>query len=178
MEYPKEFSRAAKARLIAAVIRADSDYANARRASPPLTEPIGVNVFVHTQMQWVAMILGAYAHEACELGARDEWDVDRVVDVVNRFRADLLTTVRNRCNEVVRRSAGQLDEAWLENTFAEIAGWIEGTQKWRDYQRELLEVANRQSNPLLNPPSRRNQWKSPSAALESLRSNFLIAKNP
>lgn len=146
MERP-EFSSEARARILAAHITADDTYNTGRRTSPPLTDPQGTHSFVHINMQWAAIIVGAYSREACKLASSGEWHVERVADVVRRLLDDLLNTVRNRCDEVVRLSAGQLNQAWLESTFAEIRGRIESTQEWRDYQRELLRIANLQSIP-------------------------------
>jgi hypothetical protein len=86
MEYPQEFTPVSCARVEEARIKAGRDLALAQQEEPPADWATGKHGW--DRCAFYAYVLGAFqvfAREACELGKKGTWSIERVREEADEF---------------------------------------------------------------------------------------------
>jgi hypothetical protein len=138
MDYPKEFSKDAKARVMSARIEAKRILMLTRTATATPTNKGG------PAMTYVASIFHAYAEESCVLGTAGVWDVDFVDKYVLGIAESLAFEANRECRDLSVRvpihllsGSGPSDDFWA---------CLKNSVQWWGYQTRLAEVAKLQSS--------------------------------
>jgi len=180
-QFPKEFSGPARAKVIAAEVRAGRAM-NGPKA--PQAALLGGAAAGRTGwvMQYIITVFASFAHEACELGRTQKW----AVDVVDRESREFLRLTVSHARIKYSGPGSRLPEM-LSNSNRSIAAefWdlFERTDEWKWYQDELLKIAEIQAEPgsvavtgapvalpePVLPPSKTRHFREP---------NYELLRNP
>lgn len=140
--YPRAFSSQAKAKIVAAEIRA------LREASEPSVLLSGPRFIPGTTFrreasgffQYILTVFAAYAHEACELGRNGKWSAD----VVDREAREGLRMIVMQAQSKFDSSKHHFPEEMatrLEGVLKpDVQRFFEKSPEWIAYQDELLAV--------------------------------------
>lgn len=134
LEYPKGFPPDCQTLVEVEKIRADRDFGRAEQ-----TQRLSLPEFEQRALRWVCRVLGAFAHQACELGKKGQWTLMQIAPAVEEFRLLLIRTVSYSMSD------GRL--TWVDRVFGtsilpEVRHRIESSVEWQRYQDELLEMAD------------------------------------
>jgi hypothetical protein len=138
MDYPKEFSREAKARVEGARIEAKRVLMLTKNVGISPANPGG------PALDYVCAIFHAYAKEACALGSLGVWDVDYVIKYITRVTESLAFEADRECGDLTVRvpipllsGSGPSREFWV---------CLKKSVQWWAYQKWLADVAASQSS--------------------------------
>jgi hypothetical protein len=97
-----------------------------------------VSELQHRGLRWVCRILGAFCHQACELGHRRHWTLMQIRAEVENFRLDLV--------RYVHFTVGSARLGWVDRVFGttidtEVRRGIENSEEWHGYLDELSALA-------------------------------------
>jgi DNA-binding XRE family transcriptional regulator len=145
-QFPEDFSKEARARVIEVTIRASRAVVESAPVQTSLQRVwfgqaiLGKAAII---VQYIMTVFAALAHETCELGKKDGgW----AVDVVDREARELLrlTTMHAVGKYNYSCNLPKLsDLGWIP---PEAQALFEKTNEWKQYQDELLEVARMQGS--------------------------------
>jgi hypothetical protein len=145
-DYPREFSVAARARIESARLRANRELEQARKEHPPddLTTSRWDLCALYV---YILNIFRAFTREACGLGKKRVWGVDYIRSQADEFLRKLtiqanfekgLDRFRDRTSSLTE-GCGDLKQA--------VKAAFEKSEEWKEYENELLEVAELQATP-------------------------------
>jgi lambda repressor-like predicted transcriptional regulator len=147
MQYPRDFSSQAQARVEAAEIRAAKDFMDAKNALPR-RGMYGSPAEVERLLKgYILTVFGAFAHGACELGRQLTWTVARIDSEVHEFlRLLVLRACREKGYDTMGRpfSMGMIESGGGMTREAERE--FKESVAWSKYQDERLEVADIQAS--------------------------------
>lgn len=124
IEYPGDFSQAARSRIFREQVRA-GDALDQKRSSIRSTEDLKA-----AQLSLILQVFAAFAKEACDLGRQGTWAAERC--------GSECLTVLLHCARVVRLTR--------EGTIPDdVQSTIERSDKWKEYRQLILEVADKQA---------------------------------
>jgi len=134
LEYPHGFPLDCQNLVEIEKIRADKEFR--------LTEQ--TQTLEQRALRWVCCVLGAFAHQACELCKAQQWTLAQVGAAVEEFRLDLVRKANYRMAE------GRLE--WVDRTFGtyirpEVRREIENSEEWRRHWDELSQIIELQNQP-------------------------------
>lgn len=133
LKYPKAFPQDHQSLVEVERIRADRDLR--------LSDPAAIGSASELQrrgLRWVCRVLGAFCHQACELGKLRCWTLMQIRAEVEAFRLDLVRHVHfTVSNEQLR---------WVDRVFGtsidiDVRRGIENSEEWQGYLNELSIVA-------------------------------------
>ena len=133
LKYPKAFPPDYQTLVEVERIRADRDLR--------LSDPASIESASELQrkgLRWVCRVLGAFCHQACELGKLRRWTLMQIRAEVHEFRLDLVRHVHFTVGN------GQL--CWVDRVFGrsidtDVRRAIENSDEWQRYLDELSAVA-------------------------------------
>jgi hypothetical protein len=134
LKYPKGFPKDHLTLVEGERIRADREL---RLSDPAANE--SASELERRGLRWVCRILGAFCHEACELGKRRYWTLMQIRAEVENFRLELVRYVHFT---VGGRRLGWVDRVFGTSIDAEVRRGIENSGEWQRYQDELSIVAD------------------------------------
>ena len=152
MDFPKDFSAQAKARVVAAEINAK------RRVSEPGSFSYsGISGITDDPRTWLVFryimeVFSVFAHEACELGRKvNGW----TADVIDKESRDFLRSIASMARATFDPSEHPVPDTLSNFGFIrpEIQRVFESFPEWRRYQDELLQVTRLHLPDLEPPPS-------------------------
>jgi len=156
LEYPIGFPTDCQDVVETERIRADKDF--------KLTEK--TQTLEQRALRWVCRVLGAFAHQACELGKAQRWTLAQVTAAVDEFYLDLV----RKANYLM--ADGRLE--WVDRVFGmsvrpNVRQAIENSEEWRRHCDELLQIAEVQ----ISPTRLRAESASPPLKWEDIELRFL-----
>jgi hypothetical protein len=148
MEYPREFSTEAEAKVEGARIRAEKQFDGLKNGLDLMGHgsPSDVEGLLR---KYILAVLAAFAHEACELGRQGTWKVTRIDAEVDEFLRRITLraysergydTNGRRLSEAISHISGGIRED-LRKQFRQ-------SLEWSRYQDELLEITEVQAHPV------------------------------
>jgi hypothetical protein len=144
MDYPKEFSAGARARVEAGRLRAKQALQQSRSEKPPSDWKKGTREWdLFAFYAYVLSVFRSFAHEACELGKQGTWTVDHISSMVDEFLRRFTIDAHykdghDRAGEKFRDVTGS---NWNGSLRADLERFFHNTEEWRGYEAELLAVA-------------------------------------
>ena len=141
MKYPHDFPSASRAVVVAERLRAGKDFDNVR-SNPPWVAH--VTEYLKGQLQrYVMRQVRVFGREACKLGMQGVWDCDLVEKSTLEFlRLCAIEAEFAKGNGLVGR--GWTDN-WGGRIREEIMGQFQRSAEFREFQAELLQVADAQA---------------------------------
>jgi hypothetical protein len=143
MEYPRDFSPQAEARVEAVLLRAYEtfDKATGNFGFAPPTSKIWALLD-----QCIMSIFAAFAKEACELGRQNVWKVAKIESEAREFLREIIFQVRTDRGrgESARFLSDKLGSLGRVTPNALLR--FQEFKEWKDYEHERLEVADIQAN--------------------------------
>lgn len=133
-KYPKGFPQDHQTLVEVERIRADRELR--------LSDPAAIQSASELQrrgLRWVCRILGAFCHQACELGKRRDWTLMQIRAEVENFRLDL---VRHVHFTVGNGQLGWVDRVFGTSIDTEVRRAIENSEEWQRYRDELSVMAD------------------------------------
>ena len=140
IDYPREFSPEARARIEAEMVRARRDF-RLRRAE--ITSSYGPSAADEENFrQYVLRVFLAFAKEACKLGSLRVWTVDKItpecVEFLRRFTIQAYyEDGHDRNGRRLISMTSNLNGSLLE----EVERQYRGSEEWRQFEDALLAVA-------------------------------------
>lgn len=147
MNFPKEFSAEAQARVMQAKIEAAEVLVSGKGELPTTIgdghREKGISRLLRS---YILSVLGSFAHEACQLGLAGVWRVGAIDREVAKFIKDfVLETIQE--HQSPSFSIPPLLSASGGYILPELWDGFRNSTEWRKYQRELLKVAKIQARP-------------------------------
>ena len=146
MEYPKEFDKIARAKIVAAEILASREMYGAWLPAQSDVPLAGTNYRLGTTrfFQYIMSIFAAFANEACVLGRVGVWPADRIDREAREFLRLIAIEAEAKYSERadlhipnMTDKMGKIDRPVMEH--------LETYPEWQHFQRDLLEVAKAHS---------------------------------
>jgi hypothetical protein len=145
MKYPHEFSAEARARMEAERIKAHRDLERWQQDKPPSDwtrhrwDHFAFNVYI-------LRVFLAFGREACELGNLGTWAVDRIRSEAEEFLGSFTIEAydvdgHDRCGRMFSEMTDNRNESLLPA----VDRWFRSSDEWRQFETELLAVAERQA---------------------------------
>lgn len=137
MKYPDDFSREARARMVAAKVKAQRDFREAQNDAPPF--PLGAVT------RYVMSVVSAFCKEACSLARSGQWGVDRVEEEVSKW---IYTTI------LFAESEQGVDGFRFRNLLtsngmavkSDILALFRLEPQWKSYEEDLIEISELQGS--------------------------------
>ena len=147
MVYPQEFSAEARTRIEAERVKANQALRQARTVEPPDNWTKGKRVWDECAFRgYILRVFRAYAHEACELGKQGTWAGDRIRSETDEF---LRRFAIEACDEQGHDRYGDkfrmIVSDWYTSLRPEVERWFHESDEWREFEDDLLAVAERQA---------------------------------
>jgi DNA-binding Xre family transcriptional regulator len=145
MKKPDYFPNQEWAAVFIAIRRATENLKAAHRVA--LRDRASTNVDALAR-QFVLTIFAEFAHQACQLGLRDEksWPVSRIQDRCPEFLAYLAHAAPRECSELgVSISEMTQDHSMGYSIRTDVMRMFKASDEWREYEAELETVAEAQS---------------------------------
>lgn len=144
MDYPREFSLEARARIEAARVKALRELEEARGLKLD-----GWIVRTRDQAAFYAYIMRvflAFGREACQLAARGAWAVDRARSEAEEFlRVFTIHAYYEHGHDRSGREFPKMTSDGGGSLLKEVKRSFRSTDEWRQFETELLTVAERQA---------------------------------
>jgi hypothetical protein len=164
MEYPTEFSQQARAHVVAEQLKAAQRLEHLKSRKPSEEWTKGLRIF--DQCAFYEYILGvflAFAHEACKLGDQGIWGVDRIASEADEFlRALAVEAYYEKGHDRYGRQFPEITDHFGGRLLPAVARSLKDSDEWRQFETELLAVAQKQA--AYNPGNRANEaepkWES------------------
>src|SRR4029450_13119734 len=145
MDYPSEFSHAARARIEAERIKGVREFEELRS----MKNPDGWTFRKWDQVAFYVYVMRAFlafGREACRLAASGTWAVDQARSESEEF---LRTFTIHAYYENGRYRSGspfpKMTSEWDGSLLEEVERSFRKTEEWREFETELLTVAERQA---------------------------------
>ena len=144
MEYPSDFPPESRSRVAAERLRAGKAFDEARQHAP--YRAYGSTVHLEAELRkYILRQFAVFASEACKLGCQGVWSVERVEEAALEFLR--LCTIEARSSKGFDRWGRAFGRDWIGN-WGDIQSTVmrefERSDEWRQFQEELLHVAERQ----------------------------------
>jgi len=142
MRYPKDFPPESRAAVLAEKLRAGRDFDQAREN--PLRPQYGLDQYLEAELRrYILRTFIVFVREACKLGHKRIWHVDRVEQAAREFLR--LATI----DAVYDKSGGAVGRNWnshLDGSIqSEVMRQFERSGEWQQFQDALLQVAEGQA---------------------------------
>lgn len=155
MVYPQEFSAQARARVEAERLKAGNDLAQ-YRDRPETRPPCRQHTWGTYGRRWtddeedffeyILRVFLAFGHEACELGKRGTWAVDRIRSEADKFlRRFGMEAYNEKGYDRSGHKFRQMTDGWYGTLLPEVEQEFQKSEQWRRFEGELLAVAERQA---------------------------------
>jgi excisionase family DNA binding protein len=143
--FPRDFSKQARANVIAVEIIASEAVAQAKEPQHALRSGVFPgNRMSGVVVQYIMSVFAPFAHEACELGRKpDGWAADTVDRESREFLRLVISNAKAKYSLPIHKLPEMLSH-FNASVLASFQAVIELTDEWKCYQEELLEVARLQ----------------------------------
>jgi hypothetical protein len=146
MDYPPQFTPQSRARVEAERVKAGRDFARALREEPPAGWAKGKHVWDQCAFySYVLRVFRAFTREACELGKKGTWAIDRIRVEVDEFLASFTFDAYyekgsdrfgQKLRGVIVNWDGGLEPTWERE--------LKKSEEYREFEDDLLAVAELQ----------------------------------
>jgi hypothetical protein len=145
MEYPREFSLQARARVDAEKLGATRQLRQDRNDAP--WSRFGPSRKDEENLRnYVLRVFLVFAEQACELGAQGRWTVDRIRSVTDEFlRRFTIEAYSEEGHDKTGRKLREMVSHWDGHVLPEIRREFEGSAKWQQFEEALEAVAIQQA---------------------------------
>jgi hypothetical protein len=144
MEYPREFSRQARARVEAERLKARQEFEQ-DRISPVPSDWTTQRWDQCTLYTYILRVFLAFAQEACQLGRDGTFAVDQVREEVEGFlRAFGIEAYNERGRDRTGAKLPNILNRYNEDLRPDVYSEFRVTDEWRQFEEELLTVAESQ----------------------------------
>jgi len=146
MDYPREFSQQACARVVAAQLKASQRLEQLKALKPPEEWTKGLRLFDQGAFySYILSVFLAFAREACKLGDEGLWGVDRISSKADEF---LQTVAVEAYYEKGHDRNGQrfpeITDHFTGGLLPEVTQALKDSDEWRQFETDLLAVAKKQ----------------------------------
>ena len=145
MKYPREFSAEARARMETERIKSHRDLKGDQQEQPPSDwtmrrwDQIAFNVYI-------LRVFLAFGRECCELGNLGTWAVDRIRSAAEEFLGRFtIEAYYVDGHDRFGRRFGEMTDDWNGSLLPEVDRIFRSSDEWRQFETELLAVAERQA---------------------------------
>jgi hypothetical protein len=137
MEYPREFSQQARARVEAERLSAGKQLQRDRKGVPWSRYGPGLKDEANLR-KYILRVVFVFAAQACELGSQGLWTVDRVRSEVDEFlrRFTLEAYYENGCDKTGRKLR-EMASHWDGSILPEIRREFESSAEWQQIEEAL-----------------------------------------
>ena len=146
MQYPPDFPPESRAAVAAEKLRAGDDFDQARENLPQMQYGSGQHLEAELR-RYILRQFGVFVSEACTLGHKGIWDVDRVEKEALEFLRR--STIDARYSKGYDKSGRAFGGDWISNWDGaiqpEVQRQFERSGEWKQFQDALLKVAEDQA---------------------------------
>ena len=154
MDYPREFDKATRAKLVAAEIEASRQVMMSRSlfSSGELIVGTAFRLESSHVFQYILTMFHAFAIEACALGRNGEWTADRIDCESRNFLRLMTIQAQYKYGSRSEYFLPQMISPTSGSIIPEILTYFEDSPAWQRYQGDLLVIARLQSQQLSGAP--------------------------
>ncbi len=144
-EYPEEFSRQARARIEAEKLKARNQLEQQRNQVPWSGGYLPRPADEENLRKYILRVFLVFAQEACKLGSRAQWTVDRIRSEADEFLRRF--TIKAHSDEGYDKQGRKLEEMTdYYGTIKEGVWWaFKESAEYHQFEQELLAVAEQQA---------------------------------
>ena len=143
-EYPEEFSRQARARIEAEKLKARNQLEQQRNQVPWSGGYLPRPADEENLRKYILRVFLVFAQEACKLGSRAQWTVDRIRSEADEFLRRF--TIEAYSNEGYDKQGRKLPKMTDYGSIKEEVRWaFKESAEWHQFEQELLAVAEQQT---------------------------------
>jgi hypothetical protein len=142
MQYPIDFPPESSAAVAAEKLRAGKDFDKARENPQRLQS--GFEPYLEAELRkYILRPFGVFVREACKLGHKGIWHVDRIEKFAREFLR--LSTIDAMWSKGWYRNGQEIGRGWIESGGShigpEVQRQFERSGEWQQFQDALLQVA-------------------------------------